>query len=284
MYETTAAFCSETESTTIAPLSLHPPAALHSPNRAGAPPAKKTAKKSMPGASSLDQTIIHGANRLRLALERAIGGRTRACRCSRAVGYAQRGRRWPPLAAVAAALGLAAVLSLQVHDAQAEPRSYFRVTTPAFKASVKLGHEMFVKFQCAKCHATHPGEILTKDIIAPNLILAKKRLRPEWMLSWLIDPQKLQPNTKMPNFFSFNEDDDFNPIYNDLTAHEQYKIIVALRDYTMVIGTEMDPDYDPDYDPVKAAEAKAAAAAAAEAAATPASESEAQEWEDYYGY
>ena len=117
---------------------------------------------------------------------------------------------------------------------------YFRTDTPQFRASATLGKQMFEAYQCALCHATREGEPLTDDIIAPNLILAKHRLRPEWMLQWLIDPQSLQPGTKMPNFFSLNEDDDWNPIYSDADAHEQYRIIVALRDYMMVLGTDFD--------------------------------------------
>jgi len=124
--------------------------------------------------------------------------------------------------------------------ATAESLSYFRTDTPEFRQSAKLGKQMFDAYQCALCHATREGQPLTKDIIAPNLILAKDRLRPEWILQWLIDPQALQPGTKMPNFFSFNEDDDYNPIYSDVDAHNQYKIIVAIRDYLMILGTDLE--------------------------------------------
>ncbi len=85
---------------------------------------------------------------------------------------------------------------------------------------------------------------MTDAIIAPNLVLAKERLRPEWMLEWMIDPQRLQPGTKMPNFFSFNEDDDYNPIYADPDAHVQYKMILAIRDYLMVLGTDLESQLD----------------------------------------
>jgi cytochrome c2 len=120
--------------------------------------------------------------------------------------------------------------------------SYFRTDTPEFRESAKLGKQMFQAYRCAQCHAIREGQALTDDIIAPNLILAKNRLRPEWILAWLMDPQAIQPGTKMPNFFSFNEDDDYNLIYSDADAHEQYKIIVALRDYLMVLGTEYEPE------------------------------------------
>ncbi|MFT5042013.1 MAG: hypothetical protein ACI8TX_002993 [Hyphomicrobiaceae bacterium] len=101
---------------------------------------------------------------------------------------------------------------------------------------------MFDAYQCALCHATREGEPLTDAIVAPNLILSKDRLRPEWILHWMIDPQELQPGTKMPNFFSFNEDDDYNPIYSDEDAHIQYRIIVAIRDYLMILGTNVEAE------------------------------------------
>ena len=121
--------------------------------------------------------------------------------------------------------------------ASASEITYFVSDTPEFRASAKFGKQMFVAYQCAKCHATREDQPLNQDIVAPNLLLTKERLRPEWILQWLIDPQALQSNTKMPNFFSFNEDDDGNPIYTDADAHVQYKIVVALRDYLMIMGT-----------------------------------------------
>jgi len=136
---------------------------------------------------------------------------------------------------------LAVVLVGATHrPATAEQLSYFRTDTNEFKASATLGKQMFEAYQCALCHATREGEPLTDDIVAPNLILSKERLRPEWMLEWMIDPQNLQPGTKMPNFFSFNEDDDYNPIYDDADAHVQYKMILAIRDYLMILGTPLE--------------------------------------------
>ena len=135
---------------------------------------------------------------------------------------------------------LAAALLTGEGTAIAQEITYFRTDTPEFQASAKFGKQMFDAYQCAKCHATREGEPLTDAIVAPNLILAKKRLRPEWILQWMIDPQALQEGTKMPNFFSFNEDDDYNPIYDDADAHVQYKIIVAIRDYLMILGTPLE--------------------------------------------
>tara|TARA_B100001750_G_scaffold5110_1_gene4115 strand:- start:564 stop:923 length:360 start_codon:yes stop_codon:yes gene_type:complete len=33
---------------------------------------------------------------------------------------------------------------------------------------------------------------------APNLVLTKERLRPEWLIEWFNNPQSVMPGTKMP--------------------------------------------------------------------------------------
>jgi len=67
--------------------------------------------------------------------------------------------------------------------------------TTEFKAGEKL-HEFGA---CNNCHFY--GEV--KPIQgaatwAPNLALTKERLRSEWVIEWLRDPQKIMPGTKMP--------------------------------------------------------------------------------------
>ncbi len=64
-----------------------------------------------------------------------------------------------------------------------------------FRAGEKL-HEFGA---CNNCHFY--GEV--KPIQgpatwAPNLALTKVRLRPEWVVDWLRNPQEIMPGTKMP--------------------------------------------------------------------------------------
>ncbi len=57
-------------------------------------------------------------------------------------------------------------------------------------------------FNCWTCH--QKGDINPKGdpaSWAPDLTLARERLKPEWIRSWLWDPQKILPGTKMPTFF-----------------------------------------------------------------------------------
>ena len=68
---------------------------------------------------------------------------------------------------------------------------------------VRPGRELFELYQCAKCHpsgSVNLSELSASDL-APDLSLAASRLKPEWIVEWIIDPQKLQPGTRMPAFF-----------------------------------------------------------------------------------
>jgi hypothetical protein len=51
---------------------------------------------------------------------------------------------------------------------------------------------------CLKCHATgDPNH--DKIATAPNFLLAKERLKPDWVERWISDPQAISPGTSMPS-------------------------------------------------------------------------------------
>ena len=51
---------------------------------------------------------------------------------------------------------------------------------------------------CLKCHATgDPAH--DKIATAPNFLLAKERLKPDWVERWITDPQAISPGTSMPS-------------------------------------------------------------------------------------
>ena len=65
------------------------------------------------------------------------------------------------------------------------------------------GEDLFFDQKCLACHVagdpTVPGT--TTDIKAPNFALTYKRLRYEWVIKWLQDPQAIQPGANMPQIF-----------------------------------------------------------------------------------
>jgi mono/diheme cytochrome c family protein len=65
------------------------------------------------------------------------------------------------------------------------------------------GKDFFLDLKCLACHVAGdpaaPGT--TTDIKAPNFALTHRRLRYEWVVKWLQDPQALMPGTNMPQIF-----------------------------------------------------------------------------------
>ena len=86
---------------------------------------------------------------------------------------------------------------------------------------------------CASCHVR--GDINPEgdpSDWAPDLSVARNRLKPDWIVDWLLDPQLKQPGTKMPKFF---REDVFQEIFPG-TPEEQ---AIALKDLLMNLPEEM---------------------------------------------
>ncbi len=97
-------------------------------------------------------------------------------------------------------------------------------TTPEKLATGKI---LFEKFQCTKCHQVNATALaMGASFLAPDLTLSKQRLKPKWVVEWLKDPQKLQPDTMMPTFFP----DGQTPLPDILDGDTQQQI-EAIRDY-----------------------------------------------------
>lgn len=75
-------------------------------------------------------------------------------------------------------------------------------TSPVGQA---VGQVVFNMLQCARCHPA--GEASSQAVgaapaeLAPSLLLARDRLRWDWVPSWIKDPQSWIPGTNMPSNF-----------------------------------------------------------------------------------
>jgi mono/diheme cytochrome c family protein len=76
-------------------------------------------------------------------------------------------------------------------------------TPPDINAHLSDGQLLFTTFQCSSCHVVggQVPEGKTSADLAPDLTMASSRLRADWIVKWLDDPQKLLPGTRMPDFF-----------------------------------------------------------------------------------
>ncbi len=87
--------------------------------------------------------------------------------------------------------------------------------------------------KCASCHVR--GDLKPEGKPAdwaPDLMLARERLKPEWIENWLLDPQLVQPGTKMPKFFREGAFQDIFPG----TPEEQTE---AIKDLIMNLSEDM---------------------------------------------
>ncbi|HEY7615566.1 MAG TPA: hypothetical protein VH744_02090, partial [Terriglobales bacterium] len=61
---------------------------------------------------------------------------------------------------------------------------------------------------CLKCHATGNAQH-DKTATAPNFLLARERLKPDWVERWILDPQAISPGTSMPSGLFRREKDQW---------------------------------------------------------------------------
>ncbi len=99
------------------------------------------------------------------------------------------------------------------------------------------GEKLFSKdyFDCAQCHIV--GDKLpsgSSEKWAPNFALARTRLRPEWIIEWIKNPQALLPGTKMPNFYDPQNFDSSGP--EDILKGDENQQIRVLRDYILTLS------------------------------------------------
>ncbi len=71
--------------------------------------------------------------------------------------------------------------------------------TPQRAAS---GAKFFTELKCVTCHMLKTGANVKTADLAPDLALARERLDPDWVRNFLVDPGKVLPGTRMPQFFS----------------------------------------------------------------------------------
>ncbi len=59
---------------------------------------------------------------------------------------------------------------------------------------------------CLKCHATG-NAIRDRNATAPNFLLARERLKPDWTYRWMLEPAGIAPGTAMPSELFRHEDE-----------------------------------------------------------------------------
>jgi mono/diheme cytochrome c family protein len=88
-----------------------------------------------------------------------------------------------------------------------------RAALPSFDGSVERGRELMDQKGCAGCHSfggvpaftaldpAPPGSVAARAAaLAPDLRFTRERFRKDQLLTWLLEPKALKPDTLMPSF------------------------------------------------------------------------------------
>jgi cytochrome c2 len=90
---------------------------------------------------------------------------------------------------------------------------------------------LFNKLQCAKCHIVGSKSPADLASAAPDLLKVHGRLKPEWVVEWLKNPNDLMPDTRMPGFWADNVSPAPQYFHGDSAKQRE-----ALRDYLFTLG------------------------------------------------
>jgi cytochrome c1 len=93
-------------------------------------------------------------------------------------------------------------------------------------AQIMVSKDYFSCFSCHQQGSKKPEG--TPAEWAPDLVMARERLNPDWIVKWLKDPQALQPGTNMPSFYPGGPP--------DILDGDDEQQIVALRNYLLSLG------------------------------------------------
>lgn len=94
--------------------------------------------------------------------------------------------------------------------------------------------EMFQFMQCTRCHMLSSAAELQPGELSPDLALTANRIRIGWQRDWLLDPQFMQPGTRMPTYFPLMDEDDpesamtTSPQFLDGDVDRQINALIAL--------------------------------------------------------
>jgi cytochrome c2 len=111
------------------------------------------------------------------------------------------------------------------------------VTTTA--ESLRIGEQLFNELKCITCHPTTTVVASGVDAkVAPNLQNVHTRLRPEWIRPWMLDPDKIAPDTRMPGFFPVDSVTKKRKSTNapNILGGDVEAQIRALRDHLFTLG------------------------------------------------
>src|SRR5512145_2448015 len=112
---------------------------------------------------------------------------------------------------------LAVVTSSPAADAPPRVIPFERFHSAGKSDLVAAGHLLLGELNCTSCHQTEPAlDLLVVKKPAPILDTVGSRVRPQYLLKFLADPQATKPGTTMPSVLAHLPPDQRAPIVESL--------------------------------------------------------------------
>ena len=120
-------------------------------------------------------------------------------------------------------------------DDEPFPYETLEVPTPT-SAELRIGKQIFDELQCISCHPAKGERIPEGSDKAgrPDLSLAKGRLKPDWLIDWMKDPQSFQRGTAMPQAWPLVGGQHM--AVDGYAGNDAEKQIQLVRDYLISLG------------------------------------------------
>ena len=120
-------------------------------------------------------------------------------------------------------------------DDEPFPYETIEVPTPT-RAELRVGKQIFEYLECISCHPSQ-GEVIPEGSDKagrPDLSLAKERLKPDWLIDWMKDPQAFQRGTAMPQAWPLVGGQ--HRAIDGYAGNDAEKQIQLVRDYLISLG------------------------------------------------
>ena len=87
-----------------------------------------------------------------------------------------------------------------------DAQPYETTDPPVDPAMFSTGRELLARLRCEQCHIPSAAGTMSASQLAPSFRLTPERLRPEWVVKWMADPQAIAPGTQMPQFWPVDDE------------------------------------------------------------------------------
>ena len=104
---------------------------------------------------------------------------------------------------------------------------------PADPQTVRIGRYLLERNQCERCHIAEAAGTMEASQLAPSFRLTGERLREEWLVEWMKDPQSITPGTQMPQLWPLNDEGNYEVYFPDVLDGDAEAQMRAVAAYLM---------------------------------------------------